>query len=813
VAITDLPAVNATLNAISAILLLIGYVLIRRKRIQQHRRVMIAAFATSTLFLISYVIYHANVGSKPFPGQGSARVVYFVVLITHIVLAALVPPLALITLVRGLSARYDKHRRLARWTLPIWLYVSITGVIVYVMLYHAYAAAPAFRTTADQNVLLITVDTLRADALGHAGGRARTPNLDRLASEGIRFTFAHAHAVTTLPSHASIMSGRYPYEHGVRDNAGYRLDADAVTIAESAEAKGMATAAFVGAFPVDRQFGLAQGFDVYEDVGGRQVAQGELSLTERRAADGVSAAQAWIDKQSKPWFVWVHVFDPHAPYAPPAPFDREYAENPYAGEVAYVDQALGSLVDRLRDSARMTTIVVTGDHGEGLGEHGELTHGTFAYESTLRVPLILAQLGAGLGSRGSGSGAADDRAVEHVDIFPTIASLAGLNVPAGLPGRSLLAADDTPRTSYFEAMSPMLTRGWAPLRGIIDGRHKYIDLPIEELYDLEADPREGTNLASTAPGRLRDGVEKMRALNAALPGERLAEGTDVKARLQSLGYVSGSAPRKARYTTEDDPKGLIELDRLMLQGLKFQQQRRTADAVAAFRTIIDRRPDMTVTYRRLASAQWDAGLAPEAIATLRESIAKNGRDIETEVRLGTYLAEAGHAVEAIDILERASAADPRDTEALNALGIAYAQGNRAADALRAFEAALKIDSRDVFAYENIGTVHLQRQDLDAARASFVQALDVDPRSSRAHAGLGVIARQRGRVDEAISEWTRAVELDRSNYDALFNLARELAAAGRHAEARTYASQFVQTAPHAFYARDIEAFRRYMNGAR
>ena len=817
--INDLPAVNATLNGISAVLLVIGYILIRRRRIHQHRRVMIAAFATSTLFLICYVIYHANVGSKPFTGEGAVRTVYFFVLITHIVLAATVPPLALITLLRALRGRFDRHARLARWTLPIWLYVSVTGVIVYVMLYHAYAmTAPKFEVTANQNVLLITIDTLRSDALGSYGGRAATPNLDRLASAGIRFTFAHAQAVTTLPSHASILTGRYPYEHGVRDNAGYRLDERVVTLAESAKAKGMVTGAFVGAFPVDRQFGLAQGFDVYDDVGGRQVAQGELALTERRAADVVSAAQAWIDHQSTPWFAWVHVFDPHAPYAPPIPFDRQYADNRYAGEVAYVDQALGPLLDRLRGAARITTVIVTGDHGEGLGDHGEMTHGTFAYESTLRVPLIVAQIrlpasDSRLPASGSRLPASNDVSVQHVDIFPTVAALVGLDVPAGLPGRSLLTADETPRTSYFEAMSPMLTRGWAPLRGVIYGRDKYIDLPVEELYDLSADPREERNLAVSAHERLAAGVEKLRALNTQLPGEQIEEQRDVRARLHSLGYVSGSAARKASYTTADDPKQLIDLDRLMLQGLEFQQQRRTADAVAAFRSIISRRPDMVIAYRRLAIAQWDAGLAADAIATLRESISRNGRDVETEVRLGTYLAESGRASEAIGMLEKASAADAQNSEALNALGIAYARAGRPADAMAAFERALKVDPRDVYAYENIGTIHLQRNDLQAARASFSRALEEDPGSSRAHAGLGVVARQEGRFDEAIAEWKRAVDLDRSNYDALFNLARELAAAGRHADARPYVVQFVQTAPPAFYARDIEQFRRYLNGAR
>lgn len=663
----------------------------------------------------------------------------------------------------------------------------------------------------DQNLLLITIDTLRADALGVYGGRTATPNLDRLASAGIRFTFAHAHAVMTLPSHASIFTGRYPFDHGVRDNAGYRLAPEALTLAEAAKQKGFATGAFVGAFPVDRQFGLDQGFDVYDDVGGRQVAQGDLALTERRASEVVDAARSWIQQQNGRWLAWVHVFDPHAPYAPPAPFDgTSYAHDRYAGEVAYVDQTLGPLIDLARAAQRRTTIILTSDHGEGLGEHGETTHGTFAYESTLRVPLILASLGGGT-IRDSG-GAAIGTPVQHADIFPTVAQLLDLDLPAALPGESLLssiAQATNTRTSYFEAMSPMLTRGWAPLRGIIRGRDKYIELPIEELYDLASDAREQQNIAASAPDRLRASVDALRRMNAALPGERTTETTDVQNRLQSLGYVSGSAPRKARYTEADDPKRLIELDRLMLDALELQRTRRTDEAVRTFRHVIAKRPDMTVAYRRLAAVQWDAGAAADAIATLRETLAKNGRELETEIRLGTYLAEAGRPAEAIPMLERATAAAPSNSEALNALGIAHTRAGNAALALRAFDAAIKANPREVFAYENMGGLHLQENRLTQAAEAFSLAIQHDPRSSRAYAGLGIVARKQGRADEAVRQWKRAVELDPRNFDALFNLAAELAGSGRTNEARPYVVQFIQTAPPALYGREIEQFRRFL----
>lgn len=672
------------------------------------------------------------------------------------------------------------------------------------------SSLPSFITTQDQNVLLITIDTLRGDALGVYGGRASTPNIDRLAADGVRFTFAHAHAVVTLPSHSSIMTGRYPYEHGVRDNAGYRLDDKLDTLAEILKRQGFATGAFVGAFPLDRQFGLAQGFDVYDDVGGREVAQGDFRFTERRAEEVVSAATEWIDRQRGRWFTWVHVFDPHSSYTPPPPYDTQYAVDPYAGEVAYVDHALAPLLDRARGGSRATTVIVTSDHGEGLGEHGEATHGVFAYESTLRVPLIVAQLGGG---RSPGSGTTSDDPVRHVDILPTLARLLQINAPAGLPGKPLHGdARDPNEPTYFEAMTPLVARGWAPLSGVIVGREKYIDLPIEELYDLSVDPREAQNLLPKRPDRARELAAELRRFSADLPGEAQTETAEVRERLQALGYVSGSSPRKETYTEADDPKNLIDVDRLMMEGIEHNRFGRHHDAIKAYQRVVERRPDMGLAYRRLAFVQWEAGLPSEAIATLREGLKRIGPDIELEVRLGTFLAETG-SPEAVPLLERVTRARPDHGEAQNALGIAYARGGHPARALAAFERALASNSRDVLAHENIGTVYLQMDRLDAARTAFDRALQQDPRSSRAHAGLGVIAKRQGRAAEAIAHWQKAVEADRTNFDALYNLAAELAAAGRTDEARPHMTRFIQTAPPAFYGRDIEQFRRFLAGSR
>lgn len=696
------------------------------------------------------------------------------------------------------------------WRLP--LLVAVLGAAVAAIWWgRTRQDGPVLLATPAQNVLLITIDTLRGDAIGSYGGRAATPNLDRLALDGMRFTFAHTHAVVTLPSHASILTGRYPFDHGVRDNAGFRLDDKVETLAEMARAKGFATGAFVGAFPLDRQFGLAQGFDVYNDLGGREVAPSDFAFSERPASEVVAAAREWIGAQQKPWLAWVHVFDPHSPYAPPPPFAAQYPGDLYAGEVAYTDHALAPLLDGVRAGGRPTTVIVTADHGEGLGEHGEATHGVFAYESTLRVPMIVAQVGANIPA--DRDPVVSGVPVRHVDILPTIAELTGIAAPANLPGRSLVAAvDGEPgeRTTYFEAMTATLKRGWAPLRGVLAGRDKYIDLPLEEAYNLASDPREEKNIAAGQPDRVRVLAAQLKGFNAALPGDQADENAEVRARLQSLGYLSGSAPRKARYTEDDDPKRLIDVDRLMMEGIELHRAGRSPAAAEAYRRVIARRPDMALAYRRLAYIQWEAGATRDSIATLRETLAKNGPDIEVEVRLGTYLAETGAVAEAVPMLERTVKAAPGHAEAANALGIAYARASRPADALRTFEGVLATDARNAFALENLGTVHLQRGDLRAAQEAFTRAVQNDPRSSRAHAGLGVIASQQQRDDDAVGHWRRAVELDPRNFDALFNLTSALIRAGRVAEARPYAGQFVRTAPGAFYARDIERFRGWLD---
>jgi arylsulfatase A-like enzyme/Flp pilus assembly protein TadD len=675
-----------------------------------------------------------------------------------------------------------------------------------------------FPRQSNRNILLITIDTLRADALGAGGGPARTPNLDRLAADGVRFSFAHAHAVVTLPSHASILTGRYPFEHGYRDNSGFRLASGVDTLAMRLKRSGFATAAFIGAFPLDGRFGLTPGFDVYDgrfDDSGAGVA---FILPERPAAVVADRAAAWIRAQPARWFAWVHVYEPHAPYRPPPPFDREYASQPYYGEVAAADAALGPLLDVVRASPRSTLVVATGDHGEGLGEHGEATHGLFAYEPTLKIPLIVADIPAGSrgtaalgagegGSRGTGEVAAAP--AFHVDIVPTILDAVDMPVPSDLPGRSLRTAaarsDTTPRAAYFEAMSPSVEYGWAPLSGLVMSAEKYIELPIAELYDVGRDPHEANNIASAASNRARALSARLVDFHALRPSAPQAESAEAAARLRSLGYVAASAAPKARYTDADDPKRLVDLDRRMQDAAVLDAAGRLREAIPLYREALARRPDMIATARHLAFDYWRLGDADAAITTLQAALRAAGQSPGTEVQLGSYLLEHGRSTEAVALLEHAASAE-RSFDALSALALAYARLGRTADALRTLSKTLDVDPANAIAYENIGAVQLDAGNADEAKRAFERAVALNRGSSQGENGLALIAMRSGDRAAAIAHWKRAVEIQPANFDALYDLGVQLARDGQRDDAQRYLTQFARTAPPAQYAKELREVR-------
>lgn len=652
-------------------------------------------------------------------------------------------------------------------------------------------AAAAAAGPAKPNILLITVDTLRADRLGCYGSRTvRTPAIDALAVRGALFTRAFAHTPSTLPSHADILLGLTPNAHGVHDNSNFIVRGEFLTLAEWLKAQGYSTGAFVGAFPLDSRFGLVQGFDVYDDNYGTQ-GPTDMVFVERKADVVVSAALNWLKGRAGPWFLWVHVFDPHQPYDPPEPFKTPYQGHPYEGEIAYVDLALGKLLvflEELKIQDR-TAVILTADHGESLGEHGESTHGYFAYNATLHVPLILAVPGA--------KAARIDANASHVDIFPTVCELVGGKAPAGLQGRSLLplvAGKGRPdKPIYFEALTAYYNRSWAPLRGYILGPEKYMESPIPEVYDLGQDFDELNNLApETDLDRFRKTfADLVRAESSPLAGKagQTMDRTTAE-KLRSLGYLATpQKPTKTEFTADDDLKTLLPFHAKWMAATVAYTAGRSAEGIALLKEIISERKDFDLAYTYLANFYQGQKRPADAEVVLREALVNNPGSFRIINALGIAMIDAGRFDEAIDLLQKSLGIIDFDPETWNYLGVAYWNKGRLDEALEAYERALGLDANYAIVFNNRGSLFLSRylkakqaDDLTRAAADFSKAVELDPKYASAWNGLGISSSLTGDLDGALAAWKKAVELKPDFGFALYNLGLGLLGKGDKAGA-------------------------------
>lgn len=646
------------------------------------------------------------------------------------------------------------------------------------------APGPAARDLPD--VLLVTIDTLRADHLGCYGNRdAATPVLDALAARGVRFADAIAPVPLTLPSHASLLTGTTPLVHGVRDNAGFVLGAAPLTVAEAFRSAGYSTAAFVSGFPVSRRFGLARGFDAYDDRFPRGDDPARPSYVERRADETVTATTEWLRQQppdaARPLFAWVHLFDPHAPYEAPEPYRSRFRQRPYDGEIAFADAQLGALLAawRSRRPGRDPLVVVTADHGEGLGEHGEPTHGLFIYDSTLRVPLIASGPGVPEGRTVAG-------AVGLVDVAPTLLDLAGLPPLKDGEGRSLRGAMASGRgrdeAVYAESLFARLGFGWAPLHG---WRHRglmFIDAPRSELYDTATDPAELTNLAAERP----DEAERMRrAVQAAVAKGKTPRpapaGREAAERLRSLGYV---ASQPAGSPSLRDPKDFAALA-VRIENAIAAERTAPAGAVSEFLAALREDPGNVVVRRHLAMALV-AGKQYDAAAKELQALVSDGdTSLETLTLLGDSHRLAGRPTEALAAFDRACGVDAAAPEGHIGRGKVLTAQGRTDEARQAFERALRTAPEDAEALEGLADLALARGDTLEARARMNALTARDPADARLALKHGVLLVREGHLDAAVAVFRRVVERDPANADAALDLGGALAKAGRPAEAVFY----------------------------
>ena len=646
------------------------------------------------------------------------------------------------------------------------------------------------RSARKPNILIVSIDTLRADRVGSYGyAAAQTPILDGLAARGLRFAQATTVAPLTLPAHASLFTGTFPTFHGVRDNGQFYVGDEQTTLAEVLKGQGYRTGGFVSAFVLDRRWGIAQGFDTYFDnfdLSKYELAAG-IDAAQRPGNEVVDQATAWLrEKSDQPFFAWVHMYDPHSPYAAPEAYASRFPrtmQGAYDAEVAFADAQLGRLLDALGDARARTIIVVTGDHGESLGEHQEQQHGFFVYDATTQVPLIMT--GPGIQPRAP----ADQ--VRIVDIMPTVLEAVGVAVPPAVQGQSLMPAARGERLDLLalsESWYPRYHYGWSELTAVRDGRYKFIAAPRRELYDLQTDPGEHNNLASANPQRVA-------ALERAL-GEMTAKTTvaskaqtpqpvdpDVEERLRALGYVGGSvSPRTLEDRQRGDPKDKIGLYNLL----------------------------------KLAGSDSVAGRVDDAIEKVQSVLKEDGEVVEAYVMLGNLHVKGRRTDAAIDAYQRALKLDDRHENAAFALALAYKQAERLDAAEAGFERVLQMNPRSTKAQWQLADIWMRRGDYkdaekalstalasnvdrpafllklgesqiqlsrhDEAEKNLREALRLKPDLAMANYDLGVLHEARGDTAKAAEAYEAELKAHPNIWQAHFNLGKILSRIGRAKDA-------------------------------
>ena len=605
-------------------------------------------------------------------------------------------------------------------------------------------------TAPPPNILLITLDTTRADRLGSYGyNAAETPALDALAESGVRFDRARAQVPLTLPSHVSLLTGTYPRVNGVHVNAETRLGDDVPTLAEELKGRGYRTAAFVSSFVLDAVFGLDRGFELYDDeMGVRE--QSDSFDAERKADRVVDAALAWLNQESKkPTFAWVHFYDPHTPYEPPAKFARRLAD-PYDGEIAFVDEQVARLVLWLEESGERdnTLIVVAGDHGEALGEHAETEHGLFVYDSTIRVPMILSwpeRLPAA-------TVVATD--VQLLDLYPTILELAGAPSVGSSDGASLvdllLGKQSAPRVVYGASRYGEIGYGWAPLRFVIHDGWKYIEAPRPELYDLGGDPHETTNLAHEQPGKtteLRDRLYELEAGLVPRDSEDVELDPEALAKIESLGYVAGSthsADADADLSSLRDPKDMAGVLRDHYRAVGMVRRGQFERAIEVLEDLVRKSPESIDFYEDLGWSYSGLGRFADAEQAYEKSLTNLPDHAERRWGLAETQRRQGKYEAAVVNYERALARRPAFGEAHRGLTLVYSEQGEFETALEHAHQHAEINPASPIAWLNVLNLAMELERYDEALAATDRLAALDPGNPRTSELKNEINRRRQR---------------------------------------------------------------------
>lgn len=648
----------------------------------------------------------------------------------------------------------------------------LSALLLIVVLAACTPPGPSGPVYPQANVLLVTIDTLRADRLGVYGyDGARTPRLDRLAREGIRFDQAISPMPMTLPAHTSLMTGLDPYQHGVRDNAGFEISPDIVMLAESFAEAGYDTGAFVAAYVLHSRWGLARGFDHYDDndVHGVEDLAGEGQL-ERRGDEVIAAAIPWIaQERDTPFFGWVHLYDPHAPYQAPEPWFSRFAADPYDGEVAYTDTLIEELLAALDRAglADNTVVVVTADHGEDLRDHGEQGHGLFVYDTTQRIPLLMRL------PDGAAAGTVVEEQVRLIDVGPTLLETVGLAAPDNIKGQSMtpfLAGAGEQRPAYAETMYPRWHLGWQELYALRKGQYKYILAPTPELYDLAADPGETDNLVDSMPDIAADLRDELEALGADVDDSaRRDTSSEAASRLRALGYI-GAAPADLGDGPLPDPKDKVEVYAMLVEADSLMAEERYEEAADLLQAIIELDARLVDAHSQLGTARLHLGDYVGAEDALLEALALRPDYEGALASLGIAHRRLGDTELARADFEAVLALDPRNTNALFNLGEMEMEAGNPAAALRTFDQVIELYDQPAAPRFAAGVAAYEIGDYRRAHDEFERVAEISPDFGAVHYYRALLREGQGDMEGALALYQRAVQLDPTDYRAWFNLA-------------------------------------------
>jgi arylsulfatase A-like enzyme/tetratricopeptide (TPR) repeat protein len=690
----------------------------------------------------------------------------------------------------------------SRWLKPVAaaLLVGLIGVVV-VKLVRRPAWRPGetlhrvwvARGVQKPNVVLVSLDTTRADHLGCYGdAAARTPVIDALATGGVLFTQAASPAPLTLPAHSSMMTGFYPTFHGVRLNGTTALSASHTTLAEAFAEQGYQTGAFIGAFVLDGRWGLNQGFRVYDDQFDlKKFKHLDLAGVQRPANEVMDAALHWLDGQKQaPFFAWLHLYDAHTPYEPPEPFLSEFRGRGlpglYDGEIGFIDTQLARLISWLQTSGldRKTIVVIVGDHGEGLGSHGEGTHGFFVYDSVVHAPFVVATPFDEL------HGVRVDSQVSLVDVFPTVLALAGVDSAIKVHGRSLLpqmfqqSVDERPY-AYAESMTPGLQYGWSELHALRSAQYKFIQAPRPELYELTSDPGETTNVYAQHPDVVRDMSKELERLMASTsenaPAPEAANlDKETLERLASLGYVGGSAPRRDQVSTTSlaDPKDKLEVFSAVQRAGELVVTEQYDQAAQALEAALRSEPAMPQAQLMLASSYAELGRIEEAKAQYDRVLKNDPQSVQGLIGLANLFLGEGRTDDVVSLCKRTLALDERNTQAYALLGEVYISRKEPTKALPYLEKAVEIQPKITQNQLNLAACLIEVKDLARARSTLTEILAAHPKFPGAQFNLGVLYEEQDRPDEARTAYAAEIASYPKSFKARFNLGKLLGAAGQ-----------------------------------